>query len=411
MIRLLHFADLHLGVETYGRVNPATGLSTRLEDFLGALDEVVEAALRERVDAVLFAGDAYKNRDPSATHQREFAKRLRRLVEARIPTVLLVGNHDLPNAVNRATSVEVFDAIGVEHVHVARRIGTLTLATRSGPLQIVALPWVTRSALFNREEHKHRTIEDLDKELVERVAESLAGRIAELDPSVPAVLLGHVHVFGARLGSEQSFLMGRGPVFSVSALAHPQIDYVALGHIHHHQVVSPGPPPVVYAGSLSAVDFSEEGQEKGFVLAEVERGRCAWRFVPVTSRPFLTIAVDARGDDDPTESVLRAIERQRARLPGAIVRVAVRLEQEQQARLDEEKVRRALADAAFVASIAREVQRDARTQVGPRSLAGLTPLDVLQQYLEANRVPAERRDELIEHARRLMDAEMVEAAP
>jgi len=40
MIRILHFADLHLGVESYGRPDPATGLSSRLGDFLRALDEV-----------------------------------------------------------------------------------------------------------------------------------------------------------------------------------------------------------------------------------------------------------------------------------------------------------------------------------------------------------------------------------
>jgi len=44
-MRILHFADLHLGVETYGGVDPATGLSTRLIDVLKALDAVVEYAL------------------------------------------------------------------------------------------------------------------------------------------------------------------------------------------------------------------------------------------------------------------------------------------------------------------------------------------------------------------------------
>ncbi len=32
-MRLLHFSDLHIGMENYGRVDPATGLSTRLGDF------------------------------------------------------------------------------------------------------------------------------------------------------------------------------------------------------------------------------------------------------------------------------------------------------------------------------------------------------------------------------------------
>ena len=53
VIRILHFADLHLGVETYGRPDPATGLSTRLLDFLRAFDELVDFAIEEQVDVVL----------------------------------------------------------------------------------------------------------------------------------------------------------------------------------------------------------------------------------------------------------------------------------------------------------------------------------------------------------------------
>jgi len=75
MIKLVHFADLHLGVENYGRLDPTTGLSSRLTDFLRAFDQVVDYALDEAndVDLVVFAGDAFKTRDPSPTYQRAFA--------------------------------------------------------------------------------------------------------------------------------------------------------------------------------------------------------------------------------------------------------------------------------------------------------------------------------------------------
>ena len=75
-MRILHFAEVHIGVENYGRTDPDTGLSTRLGDFLQTLDELVEYAIDTRVDLALFCGDAYKNRDPNQTHQREFAKRI-----------------------------------------------------------------------------------------------------------------------------------------------------------------------------------------------------------------------------------------------------------------------------------------------------------------------------------------------
>ena len=151
-MRILHFSDLHIGVENYGRTDPETGLSTRLGDFLASLDQVVEFALAENVDLVLLAGDAYKGRDPSQTQQREFAKRLARLSEANIPTFLLVGNHDLPNAVGRATAVEIFHTLRVPNVHVGSSLQNYTIATRSGPLQILAVPWPRRSGMLSRED-------------------------------------------------------------------------------------------------------------------------------------------------------------------------------------------------------------------------------------------------------------------
>src|SRR4030043_2113631 len=164
-MKILHFADLHLGMETYGGVDPATGLSTRLIDVLKVLDEVVEYAVDNDVDLVLFCGDAYKNRDPSQTQQREFAKRLRRLSENGIPVFLLVGNHDLPNAVGRATAVEIFDTLAVQNMTVASRPGKCCIQTKNGPIQIVALPWLRRSALLAREEDKNLSLDQLNQRL------------------------------------------------------------------------------------------------------------------------------------------------------------------------------------------------------------------------------------------------------
>src|SRR5579871_1417804 len=144
-VRLVHLADLHLGTELYGHTDSLTGLSTRMADFTRALDRVVDRAIADDVDLFLFAGDAYKTRDPSPTQQREFALRLRRLHEAGIPIFLLTGNHDMPNAMARATSLDIFGALPLDNLVVASRPGVYDIQTKSGPLQIVAVPWISRS--------------------------------------------------------------------------------------------------------------------------------------------------------------------------------------------------------------------------------------------------------------------------
>ena len=93
-MKLLHFADAHIDMANYGRHDPETGLPLRVLDFLKSLDTIVDAAISEKVDMVIFAGDAYKDRSPAPTFQREWGKRIIRLSRAKIPTLLLVGNHD-----------------------------------------------------------------------------------------------------------------------------------------------------------------------------------------------------------------------------------------------------------------------------------------------------------------------------
>ncbi len=60
MVKLLHFADAHIDMANYGRHDPESGLPMRVMDFLKSLDEIVQTALDEKVNLVIFAGDAYK---------------------------------------------------------------------------------------------------------------------------------------------------------------------------------------------------------------------------------------------------------------------------------------------------------------------------------------------------------------
>jgi exonuclease SbcD len=147
-MKIIHFADLHLGVESYGHIDSESGLSSRFIDFLSSFDRIVDYALEKKADLVIFCGDAYKSRDPSQTQQREFAIRVKKLAECGIPVFLLVGNHDLPNSAGRATATEIFDTLAIENIFVAGRPGIVRIQTRSGTIQVLALPWLKRTNLI-----------------------------------------------------------------------------------------------------------------------------------------------------------------------------------------------------------------------------------------------------------------------
>jgi len=403
-MRILHFADLHLGVESYsGGINPDTGLSWRLHDFLGAIDELVAYALGSDIDLVLFCGDAYKSREPSQTYQREFARRIWKLASAGTPVFLLIGNHDLPNAIGRATTMEIFRTLEIENVTVANAPGNYRVETKAGPLQVVALPWARRSVLLSREETKNLTLDEVNERLEGIITERLNLEVAALDPSLPAILAAHVSLSNARSGSERGMIMGYDYVLLQSNVANPAFDYIALGHIHKKQVLGEI-PPVVYPGSLQRIDFSEEEDEKGFFVVEIstqEQGRrVCHEFRPVRARRFLSIRVNIGVQEaDPTQAVLGAISRHD--IADAIVRVQVAIPEQLVGELKEGEIRRALKDAHFIAAIALDVARERRPRVAGWSAEGVTSLEALQEYLKVKKTEVEPRL-LLEYGERLI---------
>ena len=414
-MRILHFSDLHIGVENYGRLDPTTGLSTRLGDFLRSLDEVTEFALTQGVDLALLAGDVYKGRDPSQTHQREFARRIRRLVAAGIPVFLLVGNHDLPNASSRANAVEIFPTLAVPGVHIGSNLQIYPIVTPAGPIQVIAVPWPRRGGMLTREESRGLNIDAVRAELERRMTEGIAARIAELDPEIPAILTGHVTINGATTGTEKSMMLGNDHVLLASAVHCPEVDYVALGHIHKHQIIRREPPMVVYSGSLQRVDFSEEGDEKGFCVVDLDpaapRGQrlTDFRFQPVKARPFVTIEVSiSPGEPEPTAAVLRALARRD--IADAVVRVRIKLPAEAEPLLRENEIREALASAHYIAALSREVENSRRPRIAGDDAEGLQPLQVLRLYLESRDTEAQRQEKIISYAEKLIAEEETAAA-
>ena len=416
-MRILHFSDLHIGVENYGRIDPATGLSTRLGDFLDSLEQVVEFALTQNVDLVLLAGDVYKGRDPSQTHQREFARRIHRVSAAGIPVFLLVGNHDLPNSSSRANAVEIFPTLAVPGVHIGSNLQTYAIDTPAGPLQVIAVPWPRRGGLLTREESRGLNIDEVRAEMERRMTDAIAARIDELDPSIPAILTGHFTINGATIGTERSMMLGNDHVLLTSAVHRPELDYVALGHIHKHQIIRRETPMVVYSGSLQRVDFSEEKDEKGFCVIDLDpaapqgRRMVDFRFQPVKARPFVTIDVSVMpGDPEPTAAVLRAIARHN--LTDAVVRVRIKLPAEAEPLLRESEIREALSPAHYIAAINREVENARRPRIVGGAAEGLQPLQVLRLYLENRDTEAQRQEKIIRYAERLIsDEEASTVAP
>ena len=407
-IRLLHFADVHIGIENYGRTDPETGVSTRVRDFLRRLDEMVDFARAHEVDLAIFAGDAFRSRNPTPTFQREFAFRVQDLAE-QCPVVLLVGNHDLPSVEKRASSIEIYETLNVPNTIVGRDYALHEVATRRGPVLVATAPYPARHHLLRGVDLPHnKTIAEIDALLEEQLNVRLERLAEEADHyDMPRVLVGHFSVSGATFGSERSVMLGRDLIVMLSTVDNPVWDYVALGHVHRHQCLTlgrDGAPPVVYSGSLERIDFGEESDPKGFVWVDLERGRVQWEFIEVGCRPFATLRVDVRGTGNPTQTVTDEIARHDLR--EAVVRVIIVADPETDLLLQDRPIQYALQEAGanHIAAVVRHVERPARLRLGT-SPEGLTPEELLERYLLTKDLPHERIDVLLDHARHIFSGD------
>lgn len=383
MLKVLHLSDIHMGSGfSHGRINPATGLNTRLEDFMQTLSRCIDRALAEPVDLVLFGGDAFPDATPPPYVQQAFASQFRRLADAHIPTVLLVGNHDQHSQGQGGASLCIYRTLGVPGFIVGDRLETHTIQTRQGPVQVITIPWLTRSTLLTRPDAEGLSMADVNQLLGDRLRVALEGEIRRLDPTVPTVLLAHAMVDTAAYGAERFLAVGKGFTIPLALLTRDCFDYVALGHVHRHQVLCDA-PPVVYPGSIERVDFSEEKEAKGYVLVDLAKGHANIEFCPLPVRPFRTIEVDVTTATEPQALILAALAPDHIR--DAVVRLIYHVRPQQLDEIDAIALQSALAIAHSYSIQPNLVSQLTRTRLPDWDVgAQLDPLQVLQTYL-ANR--------------------------
>lgn len=388
-MNLLHFADAHIDMANYGRHDPVTGLPLRVLDFLKSLDTIVDTAIERKVDMVIFAGDAYRDRSPAPTFQREWGRRIMRLSQAKIPTLLLVGNHDISPAIGRAHALQEFKTLQVPFVKVLDAPALLKPEDLWDlPLQVIAMPWVARSGLMASLEMSAETPADIYSNIESRISDLIDGWLEECDSSMPIVLTAHASIEGAKFGGERLVMLGNDLVLSGSLVKNPKFNYVAMGHIHKPQDVNEGnQPPVIYPGSIERVDFGEAKEDRFFVIADVETGRdTEVEWIQLTGvRKFIDRRITLQSSENVTEVLKEALPSAKE-MSEAIIRLSVEYPREWDSLIDESALRK-YAEGAFELHLVKRPQIKSRARIEEgQVISSLSPLELLDQYLASAKV-------------------------
>lgn len=383
-MKLLHFADAHIDMANYGRHDPETGLPLRVLDFLKSLDTIVDAAISQQVDMVIFAGDAYKDRSPAPTFQREWGKRIMRLSQAKIPTLLLVGNHDISPAAGRAHALQEFKTLQVPFVRVIDQPCFLGPDELWGvPIQVIGMPWIPRSGLMAATGETSSI--DAYSRIEGNMGELIEGWLEESDSSLPIVLTAHASIEGAKFGGERLVMLGNDLVLTGSLVKNPKFNYVAMGHIHKPQDVNESnQPPVIYPGSIERVDFGEAKEDRFFVIANVEKGKdTEVEWVELTGvRKFVDRRIALDSNENVTDALKKALPSVKE-MSEAIVRLVVDYPREWDSLIDESALRKYTEDA-FEFHLVKRPQSESRVRIAEgQVVSSLSPLDLLAQYFDS----------------------------
>ena len=303
-----------------------------------------------------------------------------KLSDAKIPTVLLVGNHDVARGSGRAHTLQEFSTLEVPHIFVGDRLALLGPEQLGVQAQVITVPWVSRSSLMTLQESEGKTIIEIYSELEEIISSAVNRLIEAADPDLPLILTAHASVYGAKFGSEKMVMLGHDLVLSQGIVRHKKLDYVALGHIHKHQELNGGShPPAVYPGSIERIDFGEAREDKGFVLAEVGNGKTDWEFKPLKTRRFIDLRLDTPEADTFMADIMGQLPDPN-NVSHAVCRVQLSYPRDWEPMLDENQIVQHFAKAHSI-QVVRHTEKAKRSRLGETvEVDEMTPLELLDTY-------------------------------
>ncbi|MCL4435610.1 MAG: exonuclease SbcCD subunit D [Thaumarchaeota archaeon] len=323
-LKILHTADMHLGLTFIDAVMGHRASEERRLDLLSNFDLMVDRAIREKYDFFLMCGDIFHSTNPGGRTFVDFSTRIGRLSDAGVQVIAIPGNHDVPKAAPSLSMTRGLAEARAPRFYLQSDLPEKPLilqARDNRKVGFIPIPYLAPQSAVHLEEIESN--QDL-KERYNLFLRNLISRLLEdqrLKEVEHLIVMAHGTVSGATYGSERSFVSFEIPIWA-ETLLQGKVDYIAMGHIHMPQAILGG--PVYYPGSIERMSFGEEGQEKAYLVLEEEKGELKPSYQPLPSRPMMSIKAANLPTTDPTAGLKKIIET--ANIPrGALLRMLVKI--------------------------------------------------------------------------------------
>jgi len=398
-LKLLHTSDWHLGRALHGRKRHAEH-----QAFLEWLAALIET---EDIDVLLVAGDVFDNSTPGNVAQELYYRFLCRVAaSSRRHVVITAGNHDSPSFLNAPGDLLKFlniHVVGCACPSPEEELVTIAGADGEPRLIVCAVPYLRDRDIRTAEAGE--SVEDKERKIIEgirdhyrKVYDAARSKNSRLKSPVPIVVMGHLYAAGGKTvdgdGVRELYI---GTLLHVGTdVFPPDIDYVALGHLHIPQTVS-GLGRIRYSGSPLPIGFGEGTQEKSVMLVEFPGSASRATEISVPRfRELMTL----RGD---WQTIVQNLEDLKSRGSNAWLEVIYE---------GNEMIgnMRALLDET-VAGTGMEILRVRNNRILEHALKRMTAnetledldtTDVFKRCLEAHEIPEEKRSALMDAYREIL---------
>lgn len=367
-------SDLHLGITTWGKINPLTGVNTMVEKFVKELELTLDRAIKLKIKIWIIAGDVTHTRTPSNYVRHAFVKVIERARQNGIFVYVMLGNHDQLVSLGTKNNLSELAEIKLDNLRVVEQSD---FVEKFG-LQIAFLPWQAKT-------------EDIIRDAKEI--------IRELDESKPAILIGHFTVAGAEVGTEKLFELYGDTTVPIEEIKSPKIQFTFLGHIHKRQMLKKL-GRVMYIGSMERVDFSDGGEEKGSTLFTIntETKEFDIEFIEGTPQKFVQFELDLK------KTKLETVDFSPA--DGAIVKLKLKCTQEQKKKIDYEMLQVKLAKAVHVVETF-DIQKDGERKEDKRFVKDLPVTEALKLWLEKQDITEEMREKVLKEGQKILQEDLI----
>lgn len=327
-MKIITFADAHIGISTYSTIDPKTNLNTRVLDSLNGIDQIINYAEENNIKYILFAGDMFKNALPSPTLVREINKRIKASAEKGIKWIIQDGNHDVSPLETAKSALDPLSTLKVENVEHTRFEKTYMIDNN---IRVLVLPTYTT------------------QEEVENI-------LSKYNDNIKTIVMGHFTSLNAKLNDW--LIASNEDAIDIKIFQKPNILAVVLGHLHKHQILNTNPLSY-YCSSTIRTDFNEEHDKKGFVVLDIDNNyNVSYIFKEIKTQEFLSVKMDLVGEDDVQANVMAYLNHIKNDLNDKVVRVQLTLDKENN--IDDNEILEFLKNnnVSYIANISKIFDRE-----------------------------------------------------